>query len=122
MEYELPHAAHTSAVVALDHAVSEADMAELSCRQRELSSTAAAGGCRVLQLEMEVKAGPSQSSKDGERLASEAAAPGAGGQGEGPHLPFSKELIRFSLYGRVPAKLSKFKEYAIVIACTLDSV
>lgn len=91
-------------------AVGEENAAELSsCRHRELGNGGIAGvreGCRLLEVEMEVlesKADPSQS-REGESLASEqAAAPG----GDGANLPFSKELIRFSLYGRVPAKLSE---------------
>lgn len=88
-------------------------VAELtSCRQGELSLGAAVsregggvpmGGCRVVEVEMEVKASSHSSKEGGGSLASEAAAPG----GDGANLPFSKELIRFSLYGRVPANLSE---------------
>lgn len=95
-------------IVAMD-AVGEETAAELSsCRHRELSNggVGVREGCRPLEVEMEVmesKAGPSQG-REGESLASEAAAPG----GDGANLPFSKELIRFSLYGKVPDKLSEF--------------
>ena len=67
-------------------------------------------GCRVLDMQMQVsvETGPSTSSNNSkqeemERLPSEAAEPG----GDGGQLPFSKELITFSLFGKMPAKLSE---------------
>ncbi len=49
---------------------------------------------------------------DMESLASEAAEPG----GDGGELPFSRELITFSLFGKMPAKFSKCR--AAYHACT----
>ena len=89
--------------------------------------TAAPEGCTVLEVEMEVQeggraAGPCSSAgssssreqggrggggggeQEGERLASEAAEPG----GDTAQLPFSRELITFSLFGKMPPKLSEF--------------
>ena len=75
--------------------------------------------CTVLDVEMAVPEGcraacrpaaghPHHSRKQeegeqGERLASEAAEPG----GDTAQLPFSRELITFSLFGKMPAKFSK---------------
>lgn len=109
-QQQQPHA-HAVAMDAVG--MREENAAELSsCRHRELGNGGVREGCRVLEVEMEVmesKAGPCSQSREGESLASEAAAPG----GDGANLPFSKELIRFSLYGRVPAKPSECS-----IACT----
>lgn len=71
----------------------------------ELSLYGRGEGCKVLEVEMEVMESKAASSyvREGESLSTEGAAPA----GEGGSLPFSKELIRFSLYGKVPAKLSK---------------
>lgn len=65
--------------------------------------------CRVVDVEMEVGGGSSSkqggSSREGAVcLAGEAAEPGVEDTAQ---LPFSKELITFSLFGKMPAKLSK---------------
>lgn len=64
--------------------------------------------CRVTDVDMEEqeKAGPVADvcgSKTGS-LASEAAEPG----GDAANLPFSKELITFALFGKMPTKSSEF--------------
>ena len=72
------------------------------------------GECRVLEVEMELggshgcregvrEGGRERCSEGSASLVSEAADPG----GNTAQLPFSKELITFSLFGKIPTKHSK---------------
>lgn len=86
------------------------------------SSELGRGDCRVLDVEMEL--GESHGCREGDRdggrdghadsndaaasLASEAAESGGSIAAQ---LPFSKELITFSLFGKIPIKHSKQRSY-----------
>lgn len=61
------------------------------------------GGCRIVEVEMDVEGLADRGIRE-ERLASELAA--EAGE-DAAQLPFSKELITFSLFGKMPAKLSE---------------
>lgn len=89
MECPQPQAQqHGLAAAGCTAAVSEAGLAY--CRD-----------CTVVDVEMEV-GGDTSSSQSGR----EAAEPG---HQDNAQLPFSKELITFSLFGKIPARQSKLR-------------
>ncbi len=74
------------------------------------SGRLSAESCRVVDVEMEVGGSGGREEEGAET--SEAAHPAAG---EGADMPFSKELITLSLFGKMPAKISELQAASYMI-------